>query len=492
MNFRQYYIHKSLNHCLYICNTMINVTTISTTKKLTPILTITILVGVIFLLGPGIPINAEAATMTEWLDCRPASNGQPGDPICDLQTGIALNNLVSAPPAGPLVVLEPDTFEHTSTWESAPSTAPITLLPGPVTLDLLHTNLSENSNDQDICWSKHAILPDGSEITIVQQHCFENPLPVAGSICPFGAVLGGLVAPFTPDIPAACIAAAGVASETVPSLIVAPTVLPVGTVIELNISCPGNSFLAVFFNDGIDVDGDGVLEFTTITEPVAKNDHYLGYEAKETKDSPDFIERLVRLDDQFVSGTFNVEKTKMLFNPVDKNGEGISDEFTHLKAYKIQEGQNNILVENQFGELIVDTTKAELLLVPTAKSLTDPDLPALDSTLVDHYKCYKVKIDKNAPLQFEPQQVTLFDPNFNAKKLFDVKKPKMLCNPVDKDGEGIINPENHLMCYDVKPADGFEKNKKVSVFTNNQFGNEQLDVKKEKQLCVPSTKTLLP
>lgn len=232
----------------------------STTIKLTSILTLTVLVGVIFLLGPGIPINAEAVAVTEWLDCRPTNIG-PGAPTCDLTTGIALNNLVSAPPTGTLAVLEPDTFEHTSTWESAPSTAPLTLLPGPVTLNLLHVNMAENTGSNDICWSKHAILPDGSEIIIVQQHCFENPLPVAGFICPFGAL--------APNISAACIAAAGVASETVPSLIVAPIVLPAGTVIELNISCPGASFLAVFFNNGIDVDGDGVLEFTTITEEQA-------------------------------------------------------------------------------------------------------------------------------------------------------------------------------------------------------------------------------
>ena len=220
-------------------------------------------------------------------------------------------------------------------------------------------------------------------------------------------------------------------------------------------------------------------------------DHYLGYKAKETKDSPEFMERLVHLADQFGTGTFNVEKPEMLFNPVDKNGEGISDEFTHLKAYKIKEGQNNIVVENQFGRLVVDTTKAELLLVPTAKSHDGPTEP-LERTNVDHYKCYKVKIDKDAPIQFVPLQVTLFDPNFGVEKLFDVKKPKMLCNPVDKNGEGIMDEETHLMCYDVKPAKGEPKHKKISVFTNNQFGPEQLDVKEEKQLCVPSTKTLQP
>ena len=114
----------------------------------------------------------------------------------------------------------------------------------------------------------------------------------------------------------------------------------------------------------------------------------------------------------------------------------------------------------------------------------------LDGSLVDHYKCYKVGIDNDAPIQFIPIQVTLFDPNFGAEKLFDVIKPKMLCNPVDKNGEGIKNHSNHLMCYDVIPADGYDKNKKKSVFTNNQFGPEKLDVTREKQMRVPSVTTL--
>jgi hypothetical protein len=34
------------------------------------------------------------------------------------------------------------------------------------------------------------------------------------------------------------------------------------------------------------------------------------------------------------------------------------------------------------------------------------------------------------------------------------------------------------------------KFEKRNVFTNNQFGPEDLEVKKQKQLCVPSIKTL--
>ncbi len=81
-------------------------------------------------------------------------------------------------------------------------------------------------------------------------------MPATPGVCSFGA---------TPPSPA-CIALAALVSETVPSAVAGLTVLPAGTVIELNISCPGSSFLHIFFNNGIDVDGDGTLEFTTLKE----------------------------------------------------------------------------------------------------------------------------------------------------------------------------------------------------------------------------------
>ncbi len=202
----------------------------------------------------------------EWLACRPTTGGQPGDPICDLQSGAGLNDLVDEEPEGTLVDIEPNTSVHQSIWESAPLEDPLTLLPGSVTLDLVMMNHAENTGppaplgvgDQDICWSKHAVLPDLSEIVIVAPHCFENPLPETPGVCSFGA---------TPPS-AACIALADLVSETVPSLIAAPTVLPAGTVIELSVFCPGSSFIGVFFNNGIDVDGDGILEFSKVSESV--------------------------------------------------------------------------------------------------------------------------------------------------------------------------------------------------------------------------------
>jgi len=229
-----------------------------------------------------------------------------------------------------------------------------------------------------------------------------------------------------------------------------------------------------------------------------ENDHYLGYKVKETKHTDKFEKITVILIDQFERDptTYIVEKPERLYNPVDKNGEGISDEITHLLGYKIKapkgtdkfEKVTNVLVENQFGEIIVDVKKPKLLLVPSSKDLTSIPDP-LNPITVDHYKCYDVKESKDTP-KFVKRLVTLSDPNFGETKIFEVKKPKQLCTPVDKNAEGIIDPVNHLMCYDLKKIKDEPKFKKTNVFTNNQFEPEDLEVKKEHQLCVPSIKTL--
>jgi len=100
----------------------------------------------------------------------------------------------------------------------------------------------------------------------------------------------------------------------------------------------------------------------------------------------------------------------------------------------------------------------------------------------DHFKCYKIKVidDRQSrdPVSLEGQFVN---------KTFTVGKPTMHCNPVDKNDDIIINPDNHLMCYEIK-----DKLKKTNIHTHDQFGPETLDTKKIKELCVPSEKNILP
>jgi len=226
-------------------------------------------------------------------------------------------------------------------------------------------------------------------------------------------------------------------------------------------------------------------------EPV-DGDHYQGYEAKTTVGTPEFSKVTVTLEDQFEKEIYEVIKTIRFFTPVDKNGEGIVDPNTHLKGYMINGFHtpvNGIVVSNQFGELLVNTIKVERLLVPTLKDLNgDISDPLLDSS-VDHFKCYEVEVLDDQRLF---NRVFLEDQFVNRE--YVVREPKMLCNPVEKqviNADGTIeitpiqNPENHLMCYEIK-----NKLKTTNIRTHDQFGPETLDVKRIKELCVPSSKTL--
>ena len=211
--------------------------------------------------------------------------------------------------------------------------------------------------------------------------------------------------------------------------------------------------------------------------------------------------------------------------------------------------QKNVRIDNQFGTLFVETKRPDRLYVPTAKDPVNPIGPP-DSALhnVDHFKCYIVQA-KRRVCEDDPQvrcrtdqncvdaglsgacnqgfprdlQVTIADQFTDPENLYDVQRPTRLCTPVDKNSEGIKNPEEHLMCYTVKPvrricADDAPLNgggecrneqhcggtKKVTAFclkqlrrekvlgvhVSNQFGADLLDVIVEQELCVPSMKTL--
>ena len=248
---------------------------------------------------------------------------------------------------------------------------------------------------------------------------------------------------------------------------------------------------------------------TSATVTIADNpvDHFLCYEANTTPETAAFVPLNVTLKDQFDAETgvvFEVKKPVSLCTPADKNGEGIIDPDTHLEGYEIEEvpgepnhvPQTNIKVRNQFHpegeELVVDTIKPDRLLVPSAKDLNNPvDPPDSDSHNVDHYKCYNVELPNGTP-EFQPILGVSVDDQFtDGAKLFDLTKPTRLCNPVDKNGEGIKDPTAHLMCYQAQPAVGQPPHQqRTGIHVNNQFGAEQLDTIKEEEFCVPSEKIL--
>ena len=208
----------------------------------------------------------------------------------------------------------------------------------------------------------------------------------------------------------------------------------------------------------------------------------------------------ILLADEFEPAAhFDVKKPKHLCTPANKNNEGVLDAVTHLKSYQIKAvtGSPRFLkrpgnkMANQLAPhpvLFLDAIKPDLLLVPTAKSLSSPPGQPGPNT-VNHYKCYKARVTSGTPPFPKGVQVTVADQFRTTAGTFDVKKPKHLCTPVSKNGEPVPNSDAYLVCYLAKPAKGVPKHVPVTpVYVNNQFGPETLKTVKEDELCIPSVK----
>jgi len=260
-------------------------------------------------------------------------------------------------------------------------------------------------------------------------------------------------------------------------------------------------------------------------------DHYRCYTTRTTKGAAKFEPIAgVHVVDPFEDVTIQAQKPRALCAPADKNGEGINDGATHLEQYriKLEKGEpkhtkrTNLQLTNQLGTVSLNTSRAEMLMVPTAKSLANPVLPPNPAQHgVDHYQCYKVGLAKGAPAFPKTLEVTVGDQFTTPAQRYVVRKPRLLCTPANKNGEGVRHAE-HLICYPLKLAKGRcataaplnaggsckkEENcggtQRVTTFcikqrpfatvlgahVANQFGAEQLDVLKEAELCVPSLLT---
>jgi hypothetical protein len=257
-------------------------------------------------------------------------------------------------------------------------------------------------------------------------------------------------------------------------------------------------------DDGIPLCDIGAYEFEAQVEDVTPLGH-LSYEVRPShlKDyfrrwRRNYRDHKVTLKDQFAERKFLVLKPKTLLNPAGKDGGEIVDSETHLVSYSVfghwrqRPRVKNIQVEDQFGAISVDLVRADRLLVPASKNegedpVEPPDLAEIN---MDHFLCYRVKQSKHTD-RFQRQQISVVDEFTKEPRSFEVKRPTRLCAPVDENGEGVKNPDKHLMCYSVRLADDEPRHERIKgLWVNDQFGPKQVDTRKEKELCVPSETTV--
>jgi len=192
----------------------------------------------------------------------------------------------------------------------------------------------------------------------------------------------------------------------------------------------------------------------------------------------------------FPASTVKVRQAKRLCAPVNKNGEDPTapthpghETFYTIKqtAPKFERKKDiPITVANTFGgqsfpNLTVDLVRADRMLVPTSKALTGPNFPPPLSVNLDHFKCYRVR-----GARFRRSNVSV-ETQFGSLTVA-IKRPRDLCVPVDKNGEGIFNGALGLMCFQVRTTPQTSKH----VFTNNQFEQDAYDIFGVRDLCVPA------
>ena len=272
-----------------------------------------------------------------------------------------------------------------------------------------------------------------------------------------------------------------------------------GAVVDIEaIANPGYQFVIWSTTGG--TLGDENAAATTFTMPalnvtvtahfVGPLDHfkcYLTYELTRP-----YIGEVVYLEDQFVAINATVGYPADFCNPVEKYHDGkttpISNDDHHLTLYTIdyEAAPQTRLVEvtNQFGTQNLTVSGPVGLAIPTQK--VEPGNHEAPLGL-DHFLLYLV--EEVPPV--EPVDVVLND-QFGGEPDALVYEPVLLANPVRKthgtEVTEIMNPENHLVFYEIEGA-ALE----TQVQVVNQFGDQTLDLIYPELLAVPSQKTeILP
>ena len=197
----------------------------------------------------------------------------------------------------------------------------------------------------------------------------------------------------------------------------------------------------------------------------------------------------VTLVDRFGTTTMSAMEPRRVCNPADEDGADPSApaHAAHLVSHDLRPAgpqqalPRGVTVVNEFGQITVDLVKPDFLMVPSAKSLDAPP-PPLDPVPIDHFQCYRVDHART-----RASGLTIVDEL--GTLIVDVKRPRRLCVPVDKNGEspGAEQHPGELMCYEVRLAATSRRFVGPrQFFIANEFGTATVERLRPTELCVPS------
>ena len=203
-----------------------------------------------------------------------------------------------------------------------------------------------------------------------------------------------------------------------------------------------------------------------IPNGISITDHYLAYDVKtETKkhhhDDDDDDDR--HKHHKHDNGNYNTLAQKWTLTSSGEIKSDLNGYCLDIEGNNSQNGANVIMwpchgEDNQKWSV---SETSQILSKLNDKCLSIEDASKKKKSNVEMLICNtdSTKTDK--------KDVTLFD-EFEGESKYEVKKLKKLLNPVNKNNEGIVNDESHLVEYQIKQVKGQEKFKgikEIPVFT---------------------------
>lgn len=135
------------------------------------------------------------------------------------------------------------------------------------------------------------------------------------------------------------------------------------------------------------------------------------------------------------------------------------------------------------GGLVLALALLLAVALPAAGAAKEHEKAEMMPAKANHFKCYDI-LDW---ADWDPKYAALAD-QF-GKSEARVVMPSQLCNPVDKNGEGIPDPKYHLVCFTIRDDPQGNTPRVKEVMVSNQFYEGPLWVGSADLVCVPSMKS---